>query len=907
MRSKPVARKRKQSGSGDELEMSKRSASSMPDEFHISSPNHKRGRSAEQMLSELAYLSPPPELDVQNGSIYAKVTLHRGFQFGPYPIKWTAEPTDKNVAWEVISAPGVSGWLEPVPQFIHWLKEMKTIFMEHEANVKCCFVHTGCLWYEVIRDIPAGDELLLTSKVPLNLKDMFYDNSDKETGSQHSGAIEEDFGTANDLQSNKCDLNISIDADPESEDETRIEFQCPDCERLCADLEQLDNHLVLCHNYKKDDFRCEICSQGFCFRPSLLRHRSLQHGEIRRFPCENCSKVFTDASNLQRHIRNRHKGARAYPCGECGKTFATESGRKQHTHIHSSVKPFQCEVCFKAYTQFSNLCRHKRMHADCRMQIKCQKCTQSFSTVTSLSKHKRFCDTTSVPQSTAPQQHSNSLSTPPTSSTHSSQSFLGSTVPQLPMASRPNPFLMLPGSAQFFPGFPPYPDWQRIFPNNAAQAPFPLLFPHPLDRPMPESKTPVRSLSSTQDGSIKVSPPTAEEASNHLRPSPSRPIPISIGMQHSLKNHNNNNNSSKKNSNEDSYVVNGNSPSSKGRSTRSKSFLSIENLTMKNESKRTLGNSDSEYNSPPKQRKLSDEDEKDISTTAEQPLDLSLNKSSKRSESGSPIVDEPKGKLFHASPTPSPSPEPLSPSPPNPPMAYPRPIHPVLLEAFYNQQRGFQRPFPFLGHLTRPVDILNNGTAFNKPFHDVLMAAGGFATGLSNSHHNGAKNKDRYACKFCAKVFPRSANLTRHLRTHTGEQPYQCKYCERSFSISSNLQRHVRNIHNKEKPYRCHLCERCFGQQTNLDRHLKKHESDVNGLGMGAGDSPSSNELEPEENCFDEFRQFFGKVTYSEGLYTPSSVATAEGGEMEDGSDIDADIVVDKEPINNNEAVEVSI
>jgi hypothetical protein len=37
-------------------------------------------------------------------------------------------------------------------------------------------------------------------------------------------------------------------------------------------------------------------------------------------------------------------------------------------------------------------------------------------------------------------------------------------------------------------------------------------------------------------------------------------------------------------------------------------------------------------------------------------------------------------------------------------------------------------------------------------------------------------NKERYTCKFCQKVFPRSANLTRHLRTHTGEQPYKVSF-----------------------------------------------------------------------------------------------------------------------------------
>lgn len=128
------------------------------------------------------------------------------------------------------------------------------------------------------------------------------------------------------------------------------------------------------------------------------------------------------------------------------------------------------------------------------------------------------------------------------------------------------------------------------------------------------------------------------------------------------------------------------------------------------------------------------------------------------------------------------------------------------------------------------------------------------------------KMKDRYSCKFCGKVFPRSANLTRHLRTHTGEQPYKCKYCERSFSISSNLQRHVRNIHNKERPFRCGLCDRCFGQQTNLDRHMKKHEADAASLGLGIDDRLRTRRNTPhrglpDESYFEEIRSFMGKVT----------------------------------------------
>ncbi|KAL1428251.1 hypothetical protein MTO96_002649 [Rhipicephalus appendiculatus] len=394
-----------------------------------------------------------------------------------------------------------------------------------------------------------------------------------------------------------------------------------------AALPWLGEHVTRC---PAREYRCDQCPKVFSWKSNLIRHQAA-HDASRRYVCDACRKVFTDPSNLQRHVRSQHLGARSHACTECGKTFATSSGLKQHTHIHSSVKPFRCEVCLKAYTQFSNLCRHKRMHATCRMQIKC---------------HRRSSGSEEEEEE-------------PTSSS------LESDVEPFSSDSEPMD--------------------QRASPKQGAVCPEP--------------------------GALCAQQPAGS-----------------------------------------------------------------------------------------------------FPAAAEAPCDLSH-----------------KARLLH---------------------------EPGADEPLDLRTRRPAAAAAVLPAAPRRASSAHGAPAAH-PAHAVLRLA---------------VPARRQAA--LPGVFPRSANLTRHLRTHTGEQPYKCKYCERSFSISSNLQRHVRNIHNKEKPFKCPLCERCFGQQTNLDRHLKKHEAD-------GAPQPGDRSPRRDEPYFDEIRSFMGKVTQQQQQHQqrPSTPASPDSSQ----------------------------
>ncbi len=620
---------------------------------------------------------------------------------------------------------------------------------------------------------------------------------------------------------------------------------------------------------------------GNNINPNLKRKNGNQVNEIKMkkyrksFPTDNHNNhnLSMEKNNINKKQINSSGSEseyRSFACSSCGKTFASSSGLKQHMHIHGSIKPYKCEICSKAYTQFSNLCRHKRSHSSSTALAKQDNLCKGAKPVTqriSVASNKfNKTENASITENNIKsvdallkkellvnsEMYKNQSISPTPSYVSTSSSSNSSKINQnldkskkpLPVATHPN--LLSPSNTlannsnnilQFHNNLL---DLNSFFKQQPQNTITPSMsnsvnainsqnqmnnFLSLLKSVWPQPNQQQNANQATQNPFLSFQNPALQFASLL-----SNPLISSCLNNHKIKSESDQDHFTNYNidTNDTAQPINLSNKRSKSPKTDQNEIDTSEfplDLSNRKSSVSQSRHNTSSNESSQNKAQFNDLEHQNLKQKFD--TTLQLNESSQTNPTNNLLLNKLIQKANQQK-SPSQAHQQISPGS----LSNSSSTSPSSSNS--NSSCSSQSSYSLERHLksSSSTDQLriqldpNQKQRKNATYSNHKSPSTPTKTDESETNPSITRstNKDKHVCRFCDKSFPRSANLTRHLRTHTGEQPYSCKYCERSFSISSNLQRHIRNIHNREKPFKCVKCQRCFGQQTNLDRHMRKHD-----------------------------------------------------------------------------------
>ncbi|CAH8515855.1 unnamed protein product [Schistosoma rodhaini] len=485
-------------------------------------------------------------------------------------------------------------------------------------------------------------------------------------------------------------------------------------------------------------------------------------------------------------INNIERGReRSYSCPQCAKCFTSNSGLKQHMHIHASFKPFTCQVCHKAYTQFSNLCRHKRLHKRCRQKPDCLSCGHEFANTYSLLKHQVLtsCGNNSLYNNNTNKTTENNVSSNINyteknvylnKDSHNNKKTTYNTKHLIELKQNEvNRKHDNTNNSNKLNSIEIFNLYNTLIKTNI----------HKEDRHIHRNNTFYKDYKE-----LKQIRKYTKSYNHIIEAFTSKLMNNSYDIQsiHSNEIHLKSNDINEYDRN--NYIAN------YGKDMKTEAVL----LTQHN-------------------HKIDNVEFRKVNANSD-PMDLS-NSSKINTQNYSHIPIANKGKIeekrnFN-----------------NDPIKSFVSTDKELIKSdikssntmTFMKNNLYDNEFQYLygivnlamctaqQSLTKPVDhqkqqIEGDNEHFNLKRHSndepygknlpSMISANDLERYSFISSHN-FLYENFYTCNVCHKKFPRAANLNRHIRTHTGEQPYQCPHCDRLFSISSNMQRHVRNIHSR--------------------------------------------------------------------------------------------------------------
>jgi len=468
---------------------------------------------------------------------------------------------------------------------------------------------------------------------------------------------------------------------------------------------------------------------------------------------------------------------RRYRGDACANERLHPAGDESESRNVAVEKPFRCEVCCKSYTQFSNLCRHRRMRAACRRRLICDTCGTSLSTAASLARHRRLqCRSDDAPSIFRPVPRQPTIS----------GSRTGGDRLRLVCAG-------LLRSSPLYVGPPSVSTSTSLFPH-------PVRFPHPVTGMLPSRTglTPwsLPELSRCSAPGMDALPPMPPASLFHLPEVVLRhwqqlmtsrtPTGLLDQSREALGNND-----------LASFDMNSRCPltteSTGNRFFSLRDRLSAADMTSQNghdyvtESDNSqLAHTNSTSGEPSPLNLNQDRD--DHSEPEVEILLRKRNSYNGRQVSGVNVADDDSmARLYSDSQSGNQQKSDRS-------FSSNRKCEAMTSHKNVEEEdrRNIDKSVISLtDEETCSGDLQKPGSSIPRTTSDGAEVK----SSVGVSEVSGSTSCRQHRCDYCGKVFPRSANLTRHLRTHTGEQPYTCEHCDRSFSISSNLQRHCRNIH----------------------------------------------------------------------------------------------------------------
>ncbi len=159
-------------------------------------------------------------------------------------------------------------------------------------------------------------------------------------------------------------------------------FHCETCGRKYVTAHELRRH----QKRHSETHNCEKCGRGFRASNDLRRHR-FTHSEERPFQCDMCGKAYKQVGVLIQHRRTTHLGLKLFKCERCDKTFVRGDKLKIHMRTHTGEKPHQCDTCGKSFSQITHLNTHRRTHTGERPYV-CDMCGMKFTQTGTLTLHK---------------------------------------------------------------------------------------------------------------------------------------------------------------------------------------------------------------------------------------------------------------------------------------------------------------------------------------------------------------------------------------------------------------------------------------------------------------------------------------------------------------------------------------